>query len=241
MRIAVMGDIHGNIEALNSVLEEINGLGADMLFCLGDLVDFGPRPHEVITAVRKLGIPTVKGNHDDAVTGYDLDRFIFKSAEERKYVKNSLDRTVQALTEDDIRYLKMLPERLELDLKRATAVFIHSFPDPYHYPDLDEIKRFLDAGPGHYVFYGHSHKPAVYTHNGKMAIKVGSVGKPRHGNALASYCVAGFAGGRLTELAFRYRPYDVENVCLDIVNLGFPRDTVEILKAGGSCAQSEKI
>ncbi|MFZ5634024.1 MAG: metallophosphoesterase family protein [Bacillota bacterium] len=230
MKIAVIGDIHGNIEALNSVMAEIGGLGADLVYCLGDLVDFGPCPGEVISAVERMGILSVRGNHDMALTDYVPGRFLFKSAEEQRYVEASLECTRRALTERDIDFIKGLPDRLELPLPGNTALFVHSFPSAYHYPGTDEAERFLDAGPWQYVFYGHSHKPALYTHNGKMAVNVGSVGKPRHGNAMASYCIAEFAGGRLTDLAFRYRPYDVEKVCRDIISRGFPRETIEILK-----------
>ena len=65
MRIAIFSDIHANIIALNRVLEEIENNSFDAVYCLGDLVGYGPRPNEVIETMRASGIQTVMGNYDD--------------------------------------------------------------------------------------------------------------------------------------------------------------------------------
>lgn len=70
MRLAVFSDIHGNILALNEVLADLMKQGCDAVYCLGDLVGYGPRPNEVIETIISSGIPTVMGNYDEGV-GYE--------------------------------------------------------------------------------------------------------------------------------------------------------------------------
>jgi len=73
MRIATISDIHGNLYALQAVLADIERQGIDQLFCLGDLVGYGPYPNEVIELIRQRHIPTIMGNYDDGV-GYEKGR-----------------------------------------------------------------------------------------------------------------------------------------------------------------------
>ena len=70
LRIAVFSDIHSNVLALNHILEDIDNQGYDRVYCLGDLVGYGPKPNETIEAVRDSGIQTVMGNYDEGV-GYE--------------------------------------------------------------------------------------------------------------------------------------------------------------------------
>ncbi len=233
MKVGIIADIHGNLEALNSVMEDLERYDPDALVCLGDLVGFGPHPSEVVGLVQELGIPTVRGNHDDAVgDGCGLDRFVFKSTEERNYVRYSLERTIRDLRKEDLTYLRGLPEQLEIDCGGSSTLFIHSIPDICSYPKIEEIEQTLDSGTAMYVFYGHTHKPQIYMYKGKMAINVGSVGKPKHGNPMASFCIAEFDQGWLKDLSFKYKYYQFDKVCKDLLRLGYPKETISFLQTG---------
>ncbi|MGD9213119.1 MAG: metallophosphoesterase family protein, partial [Desulfobacteraceae bacterium] len=67
MKIAIISDIHGNMEALSSVLKDIQHYHINPIFCLGDCVGYGPEPHNVLDTIQKLNIPTVLGNHELAM------------------------------------------------------------------------------------------------------------------------------------------------------------------------------
>ena len=72
MKIAIISDIHGNLQALDAVLADIDAQQVDAVFCLGDLVGYGASPNEAIERIRARGFPTVMGNSDDGV-GFDRD------------------------------------------------------------------------------------------------------------------------------------------------------------------------
>jgi predicted phosphodiesterase len=69
MRLVFFGDVHANLEALNAVLEDIDKKGVDEIFCLGDLVGYGPDPENVVQEIKRRAIKTIMGNYDDGV-GY---------------------------------------------------------------------------------------------------------------------------------------------------------------------------
>ena len=72
MRVAIFSDIHGNLPALEAVLADVARRRPDAMYCLGDLVGYGPFPNEVIERIRSEQIPTITGNYDDGV-GHDRD------------------------------------------------------------------------------------------------------------------------------------------------------------------------
>lgn len=72
MRIGIISDIHGNLPALEAVLQDLKPKGLDVLYCLGDFVGYAAFPNEVIERIRAEGIPTIMGNYDDGV-GFDRD------------------------------------------------------------------------------------------------------------------------------------------------------------------------
>lgn len=233
VKVGIISDIHGNFEALKSVMEDLKGYDLDALVCLGDLVGFGPHPSEVVGLVQELGIPTVKGNHDEAVcNGCSLDKFVFKSIEERDYVRQSLECTVRDLGQNDLTYLRGLPYQLEIQCDSSSILFLHSIPDIRSYPSIEDIESFIDNTTSKYVFYGHTHRHHMYIYKGNAVINVGSVGKPKHGNPMASFCIAEFDQGCLKDLSFKYKDYQFDKVCRDLLRLGYPKQTISFLQKG---------
>ena len=72
MRVGIISDIHGNLQALDVVLEDIGRRGLDAVYCLGDLVGYAPFPNQVIKRIRAAEMPTIMGNYDEGV-GFDRD------------------------------------------------------------------------------------------------------------------------------------------------------------------------
>jgi len=90
-KIAFISDIHSNLEALNAVLEDIEKRNIDEVYCVGDLVGYGPNPNEVVEIIRERKIPTVMGNYDDAI-GYEKTAAVVLTipAEKQKLGMNRL-------------------------------------------------------------------------------------------------------------------------------------------------------
>src|SRR5512142_1024222 len=106
MRIAIFSDIHGNIHALDAVLDDIDRQAPDRVYCLGDLVGYGALPNEVIETVRARGIPTIMGNYDDGV-GFDRDECgcAYRDPMEKERGERSLAWTKAHVTADNKAFL----------------------------------------------------------------------------------------------------------------------------------------
>jgi predicted phosphodiesterase len=206
---ALISDIHSNIESLEAVLADIRGQGISEIYCLGDLVGYGPNPQEVIDEAMKCQV-CLLGNHDQ---GALFDPEGFNSGAERAifWTRNQLENGPGTSSERQRRwdFLGELPRsRLE-----GTLLFVHGsarnplneyvFPeDIYNKRKLEKIFALI---PRH-AFQGHTHVPGVFTENcnffspeelnneyrlsqEKAMINVGSVGQPRDGNPRACYVV----------------------------------------------------
>ena len=193
MKLAIISDIHSNLEALTAVLDEIDRRDVDAIYCLGDVVGYGPDPVACLDLVRERCKATVLGNHDLAVaTGEGLKVL---PRDGRKAAQHNHDQ----LSEEQRAYLAALPLKLEAD----GCAFAHATPgepDAWH-----RLGSFLLAQEqfSHFstdvCFIGHSHTPAVMGNKlgvvrvrrgVRYLINVGSVGQPRDGDPRA--CVGFF-------------------------------------------------
>src|SRR5689334_24937266 len=109
MRLAIISDIHGNLPALEAVLEDIRQRRPDAVYCLGDLVGYTPFPNEVIDRIRREQIPTVIGNYDDGV-GFDRDECgcAYREEGERLRGQQSLEWTKARVTSENKAFLRSL-------------------------------------------------------------------------------------------------------------------------------------
>jgi predicted phosphodiesterase len=202
MRYAIVSDIHGNQQAWKSVLEDIASVGVDEIICLGDIVGYGPCPTEVLESVWEQAADIVLGNHD-AVVGGQLDPEIFTENAKRmiNWTMETLDPALHHLLAD-------VPYVLEGD-GFAMAHAELAFPDRFAYIDNEQdAAENFSAGDQRILFVGHSHVPKIFvlhedsgdvgqlpvhdlvTGEGqRYIVNVGSVGDPRDGRTLASYCL----------------------------------------------------
>ncbi|MCX8196005.1 MAG: metallophosphatase family protein [Acidilobaceae archaeon] len=195
MKALLISDIHGNLEALQAVLEHARGY--DEVWVLGDLVDYGPNPAEVIDVVRGLSPDiALRGNHDEAVAfGVDCgcgEKTHWLSVYTREKV------SMRLLGKEHISWLASLPLRAERELQRR-VLLVHASPrNPLHdylLPTLppEELRRMLSVGlrgrlvSADLVVSGHTHVPADFRVEGIRVINPGSVGQPRDGDPRASY------------------------------------------------------
>ncbi|HZU41261.1 MAG TPA: metallophosphoesterase family protein [Terriglobales bacterium] len=188
-KILVISDIHGNFEALKALPEDY-----DELWVLGDLVNYGPQPAEVIDFVRKRAALVVRGNHDDAVA-FDRDprcspAFRRAAEETRKY-------TASVLSPDDKAYLAELPYYRWVRRGRWTFYVCHAAPsDPlhvYHSPDAQAWGVEASMAGTDFVFVGHTHIQFTSPVGDQLIVNPGSAGQPKTGGPSAKY--AGWSSG----------------------------------------------
>lgn len=182
MKIAFISDIHGNLAALKAALEAVNNYDVDLVVSLGDLVQYGPEPSEVISFVQNSGIECVQGNCDRAVarrresTGEE-----FENPHWRNIAADFLRWTTEQVTSRQKKWLKSLPEELRYQVGKKSILCVHGLPGQ-HTAGLpmeaateiyDEILSKADASV---VVCGFTHTPSIVRRPGGLIINPGSVG-----------------------------------------------------------------
>jgi len=240
MRYAFLADIHGNLNAFNEVLRDIeeNG-GVDELWCLGDIVGYGPDPSECIALLRDYPHRCVAGNHDWAAVGkVDISDFNPDAAEACHW-------TGKQLSADDIKYL----ERLPLTLTNGDFTIVHGSPrEPiWEYILSTRIaNENLSFFETRYCLIGHSHVPLLFEQVGencllmdlptelrlgenRLIVNPGGVGQPRDGDSRAAYAV--YDGS--DRVIYNYRiPYDIADTQERMEKNGLPTFLVTRLSHG---------
>lgn len=233
MRIAVLADIHGNLEAFEAVRDDLEAQGARRVICLGDNVGYGPDPEAVICRMRQLGYQSVLGNHEFALFDPRGRRWLnFQAAE------NNIE-TEKLLSGESKDYCRSLPTHFVFE----DAHFVHGYPPDSVFCYLDrqsdeKIATLFASAQAALFFVGHTHRLQLVTgHDGvvsrralgretivllpdkKYIINCGSVGQPRDGDKRAKYILWDTAK-RLLEV--RFVEYDNDKTMQKIRDLGFP-------------------
>ncbi len=232
MRLAVLSDIHSNLEALESVLSDIDRRSVDDIICLGDIVGYGADPNACLELIRSRARFSVLGNHDQAVNVVE-ERIHFNPSAER-----AVEWTASLLDENAREYLASLPYRVSFE----NLLFVHSAPkDPtaweYVFSGF-EARLFGRYFAERICFIGHSHVPGMYALDASVRgydptqrylINVGSVGQPRDGDWRCSYGLLDTVAGSYENIRLEY---DVETAMKKIVASRLPKNLAGRLKAG---------
>ncbi|MGL5977740.1 MAG: metallophosphoesterase family protein [Erysipelotrichaceae bacterium] len=220
MRLALIGDIHSNVYALQSVLEHIETQDVDAILCAGDLVGYLPFPNKVIELLRNAGVVCVQGNHDERIakmereTMADLD--VCSDAEVQ--AKASARYTNAMLTQEHHAFLRYLPTSLTLTFEQYSLLLVHGSPNSnteYVYEDSD-VEPWLQETSADIIVCAHTHIPYHREVGGKTIINTGSVGKPKIGKPEANYIVLDCKES--IETTIHSIPYDVEAMVKAIEN-----------------------
>ncbi|MCR9293440.1 MAG: metallophosphatase family protein [bacterium] len=234
MRHALISDIHGNLEALTTVMRDIQSQNIDRIICLGDIVGYGPNPCQCLDTVMKHCDFTILGNHDQAAL-FDPEGFNPVALRAIYWTRDELDRGPGSANIINARwdFLSELPRfRREEDI-----LFVHGSPrdatNEYVFPETiyDQARmRLLFERVSSYCFQGHTHMPGVFTTDGefitpdecdyefelgneKLMINVGSVGQPRDEDPRSCYAVL---DDQRHMLYFRRVEYDIEQTIRQI-------------------------
>lgn len=225
-KIAIISDIHGNLPALEAVLDDIKLKQITTIYCLGDLVGYYCFFNEVVHKIRELKIPTVLGNHDDALINH------LGVIERSKTCTHILKWQLQNVDEATISFLKTIPTHLEITHSNKSIKLIHAGlkdnVDEYLFDVSDsylETQQFKED----ILISGHTHLPSYKKmYSGKTWINPGSVGQPRDGNNKASYVII----DEELNAHFIRVPYNYEIVIEAMKKNGFDNYISDGLKTG---------
>ena len=177
--------------------------GFDELWCIGDLVDYGPNPHEVVEWVRQQATVAIRGNHDHAA-GFSVDPQC--SAPFKKLAEETLRFTREVCTEEDFGYLRSLPVRREFPVDSTRFYLVHAIPsDPlfgYCPVESDRWKQEVQKIDADVLVVGHTHTPFVRREGKTTILNPGSLGQPKTGRPLACYAV--WEDGKISLKEFEY-------------------------------------
>ncbi|MEM3003680.1 MAG: YfcE family phosphodiesterase [Candidatus Bathyarchaeia archaeon] len=229
MRIAVLSDIHANLEALESVLSSLAGY--DSLFLLGDLVGYGAEPNEVVERVRSLDPEVVIcGNHDYAVVTGDTSDFAVHAA-------LAVEWTRRRLHPRNLDYLANLSCSAHLEQNGLRLAAYHGSPrDPineYVFPGTSELisSSMIELAKADVLLLGHTHVPMQAETSSGFLFNPGSVGQPRDGDPRASYAILNIEEKKVDFEVTRIS-YDVDSASSKILQENLPRFLADRLHLG---------
>ena len=219
MKIAIISDIHSNLEALEAALHDIKTQSVTAIYCIGDLVGYGASPNEVIDLLRKNRVKCLMGNHDYACLNQRSMDSMIRNARE------SIEYTRRVLTPESLDLLLRLPGFIS-----ENGIYLtHGLPPALFVEYLDlqsthELKQAFLSFPEQVAFVGHTHlfELVELTDNGKIEkyefkgskldlkptsrylISAGSVGQPRDDNLEAGYLIYDTEIHQVIKRTFQY-------------------------------------
>jgi diadenosine tetraphosphatase ApaH/serine/threonine PP2A family protein phosphatase len=241
LRVAVISDVHSNLHALEAVLAEVDVAEVDELWCLGDLVGYGPRPNECVALLRERAAVCLAGNHDLVVLGkIPLAEFAGEAAAAAAWTRTVLDEEARSFLGG-----------LEAHGERPGVELFHGSPrDPVwdYVLSADAGRRTFAATAAPLVLVGHSHLALELSGDasavrggqaaagtrldldaGRRLLNPGSVGQPRDGDPRAAWLVIDEGAGRAT---FRRTRYPVERTQAEMRERGLPEVLAARLEHG---------
>ena len=243
MRYAIIADVHANLAAFTAVLDHIELLGGvDEMWCLGDIVGYGPDPHQCLELLHQYNHVCVTGNHDLAAIG-KIDTSDFNPD-----ATAACHWTAQQLSPEDIQYLESLP----LVIQRGDFTLVHGSPrEPIweYLLSLSNAKENFAFFQSQFCLVGHSHVPLVFKYGetgicsfsqfstsirlvlseSRLIINPGGVGQPRDGDPRASYAI--YDNKARTVRLYRI-PYNIAATQARMVEHGLPIRLVARLSYG---------
>lgn len=246
MTIALFSDVHANLPALEVLLSDLETRKPDAVYCLGDLVGYNVWGNEVVNAIREKGIATLAGNHDLKVR---LD-----DGSTKKVLSEGNKYAYDIIGEEEKAYLLTLPAHIRLSFflngSPVNLLCVHGSPrsvNEYLLEDMDEtlLTEIMAEANADILCFGHSHKPyhriiPITSKEGKTtykhAINIGSVGKPKDGDARGCYVLlhldtnTNLDNPESIKVEFIRLAYDVEKAAKAIENSPLPNEFAQMLR-----------
>jgi len=237
LKLAILGDIHGNLPALQVAYDTALEAKAEKIYHLGDLGGYAPFVNEVVDFLIEHKIEGVQGNYDEAVA-FDKEHCgcKYENDFQAEMAHLSFEWTKKHVTEKSKNYMKNLPFQISLEIERKKVKIFHATPTKnnlYWYEERPD-KFFLlmaDKAQADIMIYGHTHIPYFKQLNGKYFINAGSVGKPKDKDPRTCVCLIDLNQDNI-KLTFIRKEYDIKFVSKEIINSGLPYYFAEKLMKG---------
>lgn len=218
MKIGVLSDIHGNLDALIPVLDDATSNGVTKLWVLGDIVGYYYQPQEVLKALNHWDFEFISGNHEDLLLR-SLSDDAFRAEVKKKY-GSGIEKAIEQLSEKEIEFLTQAPSTKRIEIKELSALLCHGSPwdrDFYIYPDSPSqiIQKCKDT-KNDIVLIGHSHYPFIIENDGFSLINPGSVGQSRQEGGIANWALLDFDNNKYEVRSCRYDTKNLANECESI-------------------------
>ena len=224
MKVALIGDVHANLPALEAVLAHAHRQGVEAIWNSGDFLGYGAFPNEVVVRLRAEGALSIIGNYDLKVLKFPKQKEKWgKSKHPQKYL--AFQWAYEHLSNENRKYLRSLPEEIQMESGGKNILLIHGSPvsnEEALTPDTpDERLRELAALKTDLIICGHSHQAFARQVDGTWFINPGSVGRPDDGDPRTAYAILQIGPDLLQVEHFRLA-YDLDRAVQAIRENGLP-------------------
>lgn len=226
--VAVITDIHGNLPALQAALQRTDELGVERVYCVGDLVGYGPDPNEVCALIQERAIPTIYGNYDYAIAR-DLDDCgcAYITQHDRELGQQSVAWTLAHTHQAAKDFMHELPFDLRFTVGEQPVHLVHGSPrkvNEYLFEDKPArlYERLAATEDAQVLVFGHTHMPWMHEFGGVLFLNCGSVGKPKDGDPRGAFAVLDLDGAGRVRARIERVPYDAAAVARQVAAAGLP-------------------
>ena len=237
MRIALIGDVHANLPALEAVISHAKNQQINEIWNLGDFVGYGAYPDEVVMALRRLEAVSILGNYDRKVLKVEekFDRWVGHKIPQKllafKWAHDNLSPVSQA-------YLRTLPEERLFPVMGFSVLMTHGSPvsrNEHLTPNtpIERLRGLTHTTNASIILCAHSHLAFKRQVDGVWFVNPGSVGRPDDGDPRASYSILTFESGEFKAEHFRIA-YDVEKAVAAIHAAHLPVEFAQMAQLGRS-------
>ena len=236
MKIALIGDIHANLPALEAVLDHAREQGIRRIWNVGDIVGYGPFPDEVVQLLRKdESIVSILGNYDRKMLRFKKKQGKWaKSKDPQRYL--AVEWTYEHLSKKSRKFLRFLSQEIKTKVRGHRILLTHGTPasDEEHlYPDTPDkrLRELTQMTKADIIVVGHSHWPFARQVDDVWFINTGSVGRPDDGDPRACYAVLRFQGEEMLVQHHRVE-YDVDRTVAAIREHNLPEAFAQMFLQG---------
>ena len=234
-KVALIGDVHANLPALEAVLEHVRQHGVETIWNVGDFVGYGAFPNQVVKRLRKENALSIVGN-------YDLKVLRFKKKKNKWRKKKHPDKFLafqwafENLSKKNRKYLRSLPREIRLPVEGWRILLTHGSPasDAEHLtPDTPKkrLRELAQMANVDAIICGHSHQPFARQVDDVRFVNTGSVGRPDDGDPRACYAILYLGPKRFQVHHYRVE-YDVEKAVAAIRKHGLPEAFAQMALQG---------
>ncbi len=235
MKIALLGDVHANLPALEAVLAHAHQQKIDAIWNIGDWVGYNAFPNEVIERLQREGAVSIVGNYDLKVLRFKKKREKWRQSKHpQKFL--AFQWAYKTLTKKNRRYLRALPQEIVLRFAGASALLTHGSPASNQealtpFTPEERLRELAAIAEVEIVVCGHSHQPFAREVDGVWFINTGSVGRPDDGDPRPSYAALTLAK-RDFHVEHHRLDYDVEWAAAAIRKNNLPEAFAQMLLQG---------